>query len=346
MEELTRVSPEDDPYLALRTALAVLMMLVLAEPFGISQPMLPVLFIMSIMSNQRGAVNARTFAGPIAMPIFGFVFSWLAAVTVNEPMVFTLVNCLLAMAGLALMMFSGSRAGMLLTIFPVIMGLSAIFSDYALAVMRDSLAMGGVVMFIATAVLNLIFPPLTSAVHVEMVTPLRSTQPLRHLFIRSVIYIPAMIWLFSTGDMNMLTFVIMMVFICGQPRRGLQRNQVIDRIGGTVVGALCTIAVLGLYHLIPEVWILFLLCTLLTYYLIDKMTTGKARPLIYQYTCSTALVMILQSTQGARDAMEVVLQRVVLNSGAMILAIVLIAVLEAILLDPDEELPSHPVPAY
>lgn len=346
MEELPRVRPEDDPYLALRTALSVLVVLVLAEPFGITQPMLPVVFMMTILSSQRGAVNPRTFLGPIAMPLFGFAFSWIAAATVNEPMVFTLVNVLLAAAGLGLMMFYGAKAGMLIAIFPLIMSTSALYSDYALVAMRDSLVMGGVVMLIATSVLNALLPPTTDRVHIEMVTPLRSTQPIRHLFIRLVVYVPAMLFVFSTGDLNMLTFVIMMVFICGQPRRGLQRNQLVDRVGGTVVGALGAIVALWLYNILPEMWVLFLLCTVLTYYLIDRMTTGKGRPLIYQYTCSTALIMILQSTQGARDAFEVVLQRVVLNSGAMIGAILLIAVLEAILLATDEELPSQPIPAY
>lgn len=345
MEELPRVDPNDDPYLALRTALAVLLTMVLAEPFGITQPMLPVVMCMSIMSNQRGALNPRTYAGPIAMAVVGFVCSWIAAVTVSEPLAFTLINCLFAVAGLALMLFRGSRGGMMFTVFPLMMGMSAIYSDYALAMMRDSMVWGGVIMFIAVYATNKLFPPTTKVMHVEMVTPLRSTQMLRHLLIRSAVYLPMMIWLLSTGDMNLLSVVIMMVFICGQPRRGLQRNQAVDRGGGTIVGALLTVGVLFIYHLIPETWILILLVTVMTYYLIDKMTTGKQRPLIYQYTCSAAIVMILGATQGARDAMEVVVQRVVMTSGSMLGAIIVIAILEAIFLHPEEELPSPPIPA-
>jgi hypothetical protein len=345
MEELPRVNPLDDPYLALRTALAVLICLLLAEPLGITMPMLPVVMAMSIMSNQRGGLNPRVYATPIILPVVGVVFSWLAAVTVSEPLVFTLVNILLAVGGLALMVLRGSRGGMMLTVFPLMMAMSAIYSDYALVVMRDSMVMGGVAMGIAIVGLNMLFPPTTKVVHVEMIAPLASKQPMRHLLIRVAVYVPALIWLFASGDMNLMTCVIMMLFVCGEPRRGTQMNQVIDRGGGTLVGAGMAAGVLIVYSLIPELPILILLCTLLTYFMIDKMTTGKRRPLIYQYTCSAALVMILQSTQGARDALEVVLQRVVMTGGAMLIAIVAIALLEALFLDHDEEIPSVAVPA-
>ncbi len=345
MEELPRVSPLDDPYLALRTALTVMICLLLAEPLGITMPMLPVVMAMSIMSNQRGALNARTFVTPIALPVIGVVFSWVAAVTVNEPMVFTIVNIVLAVGGLALMVMRGSRGGMMLTVFPLMMAMSAIMSDYVLVVMRDSMVMGGLALGIAVVGLNLLFPPTTKTVHVEMVSPLASTQAGKHLLIRSIIYVPAMIWLFSTGDMTLMTIVIMMLFVCGEPRRGTQMNQVIDRGGGTVVGAGIAAVVLMLYSMIPEVPVLVLLCTIMTYYLVDKMTTGKKRPLIYQYTCSAALVMILQSTTGGVGALEAVLQRIVMTGGAMLVAILVLALLEALLLDPDEELPSHPRPA-
>jgi len=211
--------------------------------------------------------------------------------------------------------------------------------------MRDSMVMGGLALGIAVVGLNLLFPPTTKVVHVEMIAPLASKQAGKHLLIRAMIYVPALIWLFSTGDMTMMTIVIMMLFVCGEPRRGTQMNQVIDRGGGTLVGAGIAAGVLMIYSVIPEVSVLILLCGIATYYLIDKMTTGKRRPLIYQYTCSAALVMILQSTSGGVNALEAVLQRVVMTGGAMLATILVLALLEAILLDPEEELPSEPRPA-
>ncbi len=341
MEELSRVDPHEDPYLALRTALAVLICLVLAEPLGITMPMLPVVMGMSIMSNQRGAINGRTFATPIVLPIIGIIFSWVAAVTVNEPMLFVIVNVVLAVGGLALMLFRGSRGGMMLTVFPLMMAMSALYSDYALAVMRDSMVMGGVALGVAVVGLNMLFPPKTKRVHDEVVAPLVSNQAGKHLLIRSAVYVPVMLLVFASGDMNMMIIPIMLLFVCAEPRRGTQMNQVIDRGGGTLVGGLLAAGVMIIYSVVPEVPVLILLCTIITYYLIDKMTTGKRRPLIYQYTCSAALVMILQATSGGRDALEVVLQRVVMSAGTMVAAIMVLALLEAVFLNPEEDEPTQ-----
>ena len=96
MEELTRVDPNEDPYLALRTALSVAICVILADPLGVTQPMMPVVLGMSLMSNQRGALNLRSFTGPVMLPVMAFVFSWLAAATVSEPMLFVIVNVALA----------------------------------------------------------------------------------------------------------------------------------------------------------------------------------------------------------------------------------------------------------
>lgn len=332
MEELPRVDPLEDPYLALRTALAVAICLILAEPLGITMPMLPVVMGMSIMSNQRGALNARTFATPIFLPIIAIVFSWIAAVTVNAPLVFIFLNVGLAVGGLAMMLFRGSRAGMMLTVFPLMMAMSALYSDFALAVIRDSMVLGGVALGIAVIGLNLLFPPQTSRIHVEVPVPLETDRPLTALMIRVAVYIPVMLLIFASGDMNMMIVPIMLLFVCAEPGRGSRLHQVIDRGGGTLVGGALAAVALVIYSILPELPVLILLLTGMTYVLIDKMTTGQRRPLLYQYICSTALVMVLSATSGGRDALEVVLQRVVMTSGAMIGGIVLLALLEIIFL--------------
>jgi hypothetical protein len=343
MEELTRVDPSEDPYLALRTALAVAICLLLAEPLGITIPMLPVVMAMSMTSGQRGALTARSFAGPLILPIIAIIFSWLAAVTVNMPFVFTAVNALLMIGGLALMLFRGSRGGMMLTVFPLLMAMMALYSDYALAAMRDSMVLGGLALGVATIVLNILFPPQTSRVHVEVVAPLVTDRPVAALMIRLAVYLPIMLLTFASGDMNLLIVPIMLLFVCAEPSHGMRMNQVVDRGGGTLIGGFICAAVLCLYSLVPQPAVLILSCTAVTYFLIDKMTTGVSRPLRYQYICSTVLVMVLSATSGGSDALEVVLKRVVLTSGAMIGGILLLALLESIFLGEQDGGRSAPV---
>lgn len=104
----------------------------------------------------------------------------------------------------------------------------------------------------------------------------------------------------------------------------------IDRGGGTIVGAVVAVGAMAVYYVVPQFPVLVALIAIITFFLIDRMTTGEARPLYYQYSCSVALVMLLSSTFGARDAFEVVVQRVVLTSGAMVGAIALLSLLEAV----------------
>ena len=330
MEELTRVDPNEDPYLALRTALAVAMCVILAEPLGVSQPMMPIVFAMSMMSNQRGALNAKVFAGPIMLPVMAFVFSWIAAATVSEPSLFILVNVVLAAAGIALMLFKGSRGGIILTVFPAMMSMSALYSDQALVAIRDSMASGGVILGAAMVLLNVLLPPHTKRVHVEKIDPFTSAHPRAELLIRLAVYVPVMLATFATGDMNLLIVPIMLAFVCAEPDRGGRMEQLVDRGGGTIIGALVAIGAMAIYHVVPQFPVLAALITLITFVLIDKMTTGRARPLFYQYICSVALVMLVSATFGARDAFEVVVQRVVLTSGAMVGAIALLSLLETI----------------
>jgi hypothetical protein len=330
MEEMTRVDADEDPYLALRTALAIAIVLILADPLGITQPMMPVVLGMTLLSNQRGALTGRTFVGPLALPVLAYVFSWLAAATVNEPMLFTAINVLLATAGIALMLFKGSRGGTLLVVFPVLMSMPALYSDQALIILRDGMATGGLVVGGASVLLNMLFPPRTSRVHVEQTRPLDTDEATRELLIRLAVFVPAMLWTFSTGDMNLIIVPIMLAFVIAEPDRDGRMRQLIDRGGGTVVGAVVATVAMAIYYVVPQFPVLVLLSAIITYTLIDKMTTGPARPLYYQYVCSVALVMILSSTFGARDAFEVVLQRVVLTTGAMVFAIAMLSLLETI----------------
>lgn len=332
MEELSRVDPNEDPYLALRTALTVAICVILADPLGVTQPMMPVVLGMSLLSNQRGALNMRSFAGPVMLPVMAFVFSWVAAATVSEPMLFVIVNVALAAAGIGLMLFRGSRIGIMLTVFPAMMSMSVLYSDQALVAIRDSMATGGLIVGGAAVLLNMLFPPQTSRVHEPRVEPLQTERPVAELLIRLAVYVPIMLLTYATGDMNLLIVPIMLAFICAEPDRGGRMEQLVDRGGGTVIGALVAVAAMAIYYVVPQFPVLVALIAIVTYFLIDKMTTGTARPLFYQYICSVALVMLLSSTFGARDAFEVVVQRLVLTTGAMVGAIALLSLLEAMFL--------------
>ncbi|CAN7571222.1 FUSC family protein [Devosia sp. LjRoot3] len=328
MEPLPRVDPLDDPYLALRTMLCVAVLFAFAEPLGVTQPMLPIAIGMSMISNQRGALNGRTFAGPLVLPVVAMLFGWLAGLTVHQPAIFIFWNVVLATGGIALMLFKGSRGGMLLTVFPAMMSISALYNEYALTVMAEGMATAGLMVGIMAIVTNLLFPPQTKQVYVEQVKPYVGRKPGVELAIRVVVYLAVLIATYATNNLSLLIAPIMMIFICGEADHGGRMEQVVDRGGGTIVGAIIGVGALMVYHLVPQFIVLLALLSAITYVLIDKMTTGSARPQYYQYVCSVALVIVLSSIYGANSAVEVVVQRVVLTVGIMLSGIVLLALLE------------------
>lgn len=336
METLTRVDATEDPYLALRTTLGVGLCFALAEPLGITQPMLPIAIGMSLLSGQRGALTPRSFAGPIMLPVIAIIFSWLAAITVNEPMVFLIMNMVLAAGGIALMLFRGSRAGMMLTVFPAMMSISALYNEYALAAIRDSMVSGGLLVGIAAVITNLIFPPQTKRVHIDNPKPHVSRNPALELGIRVFVYLVTLIATYATNNISLLIAPIMMVFVCAEPDHGGRMEQVVDRGGGTIVGAVVGIVALALYNLVPQFIVLLTLLMAITFWLIDRMTTGPARPQYYQYVCSVALVVVLSSIYGTNSAMEVVVQRVTITVGIMLGGIALLSLLEAMFLGRDD----------
>lgn len=336
METLPRVDPLEDPYLALRTMLGVVLLFALAEPLGMTQPMLPIAIGMSILSGQRGALTPRTFAGPIMLPIIAIIFSWLAAITVNEPMLFIMMNVVLAAGGIALMLFRGSRAGMMLTVFPAMMSISALYNEYALVAIRDSMVSGGLMVGVAAVVTNLLFPPKTKRVHVEQPKPHVSRNPAVELGIRVAVYLAVLIATYATNNISLLIAPIMMVFVCAEPDHGGRLEQVVDRGGGTVIGAIVGIVALFVYNLVPQFIVLLLLLAAITYVLIDRMTTGPARPQYYQYVCSVALVVVLSSIYGTSSALEVVVQRVTITVGIMLAGIVLLSLLETMFVQRDD----------
>ncbi len=92
-------------------------------------------------------------------------------------------------------------------------------------------------------VLNILFPPQTLPACMSSSrgrSRLRAPPP--ELLIRLAVYVPIMIATYATGDMNLLIVPIMLAFICAEPDRGGRLQQLIDRGGGFIVGAVVAVA--------------------------------------------------------------------------------------------------------
>ena len=158
MELLTKVDRAEDPWFAVRTALGTGLAIVLADPLGITVPMLPAAFALALLSGQRGAFDLRRALTPMLIPVMAWLISYLAAATLGEPWLFTALFLALSAAGLALMLFRDGPAGVIVIVIPTMLSIAAVTSDTMLIAMRDSMAMSGAMLTVLIIVLNLVFP--------------------------------------------------------------------------------------------------------------------------------------------------------------------------------------------
>ncbi|SEP72584.1 Fusaric acid resistance protein-like [Devosia sp. YR412] len=328
MEQLTRVDLAEDPHFALRTALGLGLAVLLAEPLGISVPVLVVSLTLSLMSSQRGRFSLRRgMVVPLAIPVISAIFSAIAAMTLGEPLLFTTIFLIFAAIGLYLMVIRGSIAGSLFAIIPAMISVTAVASDQALVVMRDSFTMTGLFMAVTLPLLNFLLPPKTDRVHVPAPVAADYDRPGREVLLRLAILAPVLLFCWITADANLVILPIIVIFVLGQGEHTMRHREAFDRIIATLLGAATAIAGLAVYHLIPALPVFIGLTMLVGLYAAHGMSKGRLSPVTYQFGASVALILMVTSI-GTRDAFEIIFQRTALTVVGAVLAIGALALLE------------------
>ncbi|MGV8831952.1 MAG: FUSC family protein [Devosia sp.] len=336
MEQLTKVDRAQDPWFAVRTALGVGLAVVLAQPMGVTVTMLPAAFALALLSGQRGAFDLKRAVLPLIIPVLAWIISWLAAATLGQPLLFTALFITFVTLGLALMVFRGSLGGVIVILIPTMLSIAAVTSDQMLIAMRDSMAMSGAMLTVIIIVLNLIFPPRTTHLHVPLTEPHQTDNPLLDLALRTAIFTPVLLYCYATADTNLIIMPIMVAYVLGQSDHTMRRREAMARISATLIGAATAIGILLAYRLMPNWPLLVAAMTLVTLYFTAKMFDGARSAVTYQFACSVAAIIVMSSFAN-RDAIEVVIQRVVLSTTAALMAICLLALLETLFLAPPRQ---------
>lgn len=327
MEPLSRVDSNEDPNFAVRTALGVVLALLLAEPFGITMPMLPAALALSILSGQRGKFTIRRVVAPLAIPVLAYVFSYLAALTVGDPAVFTTVFLLLALVAFFLGVVRGSAGGTMLLLIPSLLSILAVASDQALIAMRDGLTGSALILALVVPVVNLLLPPVTERIHEPKPDPEGFANPMIEVCLRLAVFAPVLLLSYALGDPNVIIMPIVVGFVLLQGSHGMRWAEAVQRVAATCIGALAALVGILAYRIIPQLPMLLGFVALTTLFFTDRMMRGRLAPITYQFAASCTLVILISSL-GTRDAIEIVIQRVVLTTLAASLAIGALALLE------------------
>lgn len=330
MEPLSRVDFAEDPYFAVRNALGVVLTLLLAEPFGIAMPTLAAALALSLLSGQRGKFDMKRALGPLAIPVLAYVFAYLAGLTAGDPGLFVVLFLALALLAFFLTVIRGSNGGLMLLMVPTMMSVMSVANDQAMVLMRDSMASTGIVLAMVLPVVNLILPPHTDRVHVPKPDPQAFANPALEIVLRTAIFGAVLVYTFAAGDTNLLIMPVMTGFVLMQGGHNLRREEAIQRVSATVIGAVVALLAILTYRMLPQLPVLFAIVALITLFFSDRMITGRLPPVTYQFSASVALVVLLTSI-GTRDAMEVIVQRIAVSTIGATLAITALALSEAAL---------------
>jgi len=330
LEPLSRVAYAEDPYFAVRTALGVVLALLLAEPMGVAMPMLAAALALSLLSGQRGKFEIGRALATLAIPVLAYAFAFLASLTASDPGLFVLLFVSIAFVAFYVAVIKGSNGGLMLLMVPTMMSVLSVTNDVAMATMRDSMAGSGLILAIVLPVVNLLLPPLTQRSHVARPAPEAFANPLLEVGLRTIIFGAVALYTFAVGDSNLLIMPIMTGFVLMQGSHNLRRDEALQRVQATVIGAIVALVAILLYRLVPQLPLLWCIVALITLFFSDRMISGRLPPVTYQFSASVALVILLTSL-GTRDAMEVIVQRVAISTAGATLAIAALALSEAAL---------------
>ncbi|MGV8856467.1 MAG: FUSC family protein [Devosia sp.] len=341
MEQLTRVDRAEDPHFAVRTALGVGLAITLGQVLNVSVPMLPAALALSLLSGQRGKFRIVRAVVPLAFPVLAWLFSYLAALTVSDPLLFLSLFLLLSFAGLYLMVYRGSPGGVLLIVFPALFSMTAIASDQVLVAMRDSMAMSGPTCVVVIVLVNMVFPTPSDRLHIPEPEPHQSSEVLLDLILRTGIFALVLIYCYGSADTNLIILPIIVAFVLGQSTHHMRRQEAIARISATVIGGTLALVILLCYRVMPQLPMLIGALVLATLFFTAKMFDGERSAVTYQFAGSVTIVIVMSSF-ASRDAIEIIAQRIALSTGAAVLAISLLALLEAIFLAPRQAMAASP----
>ncbi|ANH08539.1 hypothetical protein shn_30840 (plasmid) [Shinella sp. HZN7] len=191
-----------------------------------------------------------------------------------------------------------------------IMGMN---STASLEALRDTFTEAGIVALIAIPVLYLVLPPATGEEMIEEYTP-ADGHHLRSAGIRATVLLGLSFWLYSFLDMSNMMMAIAAIFVLCFPTRERLFAEAKERVMATLFGAVAAGTALFILTITAHFVVVVGLVFLVALYFASKMMSGRHPPMVYQFSLSVSLSLIV----GALTTQEpsyAALTRVVLTFG-------------------------------
>lgn len=326
-----RPKVSDDPYFAIRLACAGSLALLIAFLIQSSMPMLIPALTIGLMAGMRKAFDLKkAIAGPLFLIIAISFFYWLISWLHVMPLITTLVVFFISTLAYYLTLKSGNPVGMLVLISVVLMSVMGAKSGAALMIIRNSFIEGAITAMILIPLLYHVFPSRATTPLEEVYQPDPYGQQLERAMLRAAVLLLLLVWLYTVLDTSNMTLAIAAIFTLIFPCKEHQFEEAKERSFATLLGGLAALLILTVIGYIGHFFML-LGCTLLAIFVLaNQMYHGRYPPMVYQYSISVMLALMVGALTN-NAPLPATLLRLVLTLSGTLGAVFLYALLESLL---------------
>lgn len=336
MHVTPRPERRDDPNFPLRMAVLATISVGMIPFIMPSMPPILASLPIGLMAGMRKAFDPKkAIGGPVALIVMIWLASGLLTLLMPWPAAFVIAVASLYFIGFYLIQSTGNPMGMLVLISVGLTSIIGMNSIAALDSLRDTFAEAGIFTMIAIPILYFLLPPATREMMIEDYTP-ASGNHVYSALIRAAVLLALSFWLYSFLGASNMMLVIAAIFVLCFPTRERTFAEAWQRVRATIRGASAAGFVLFIMTLNAHFFMLVGLVFLVALYFSSRMMSGRHPPMVYQFSLSVALSLIVGGLT-TQEPSHAVLTRVALTFGGTIAAAVVTATLESLLLSPDRQ---------
>lgn len=321
MEPPPPVKVREDPWFAVRVAFGVTLAFALTDPLNVAMPMMPPVLIASLLATSRGAFNIKRTAGAgIAIPVICWLSSALVSLMRDEMLVFMAAMLILTFFVMLLVMHTANRMGLLLLVFPHLLGLLGVKSLDAMAAARDSFVIAG---FLSLAIIPLgylLFPPTTKEIWTETFEAPDFEKPWLEAVIRTAAMAPLMLAFYLWVDVSDMIYIVMALLVLVYPYPHQQKREAVGRIVSTLAGGAVALVVVVLFSLQPNFLIAMIGMFLGVIWFGARMMREPLSAYMHQLGMTVFVVLAAGAATGANPFVSV-LDRLALTIGGVAFAL-------------------------
>lgn len=335
-----RPKANDDPYFALRLALASSLALMVGLLIDSNMLLMMPVLIISLMGGMRKAFDVnKAVSSPILVIVLISAFYWLLSYLHVRPILTLLVVFYIAALAYYITLKNGSPLGMIILIAIVMMSVSGAKSTLALAFVHTAMIEAAITTFILIPLLYWILPTQATEPLPEEYQPDSHGYLLERAVLRAAVLMALLGWMYTLLDQSNITLVITAVFTLMFPCKEHQFEEARERSYATIVGGGFALVILTTFGFVGHLSVLFFMTLIAGIFLANQMINGKNPPMVYQFTLSVMMTLICGSLNDQSPVYLTIL-RILLTIIGTLGAVFLYATLERLLIK-DVEITAH-----